>query len=92
MMARPGGQSDWSGPHLPHGCDEPCEEKLADPAKGEKVPRCRVCGMPGGAVYVIGQVKGRDVVIRICWRCVVTAPGNAWLLDPDPLTLAETAA
>lgn len=91
-MARPGGQSDWSGPHLPNGTEVIASDELGDPAKGEKVPRCRACGMPGGTPYVIGQARGRDVSIRLCWHCIVTAPGNTWLLDPDPLTLTETAA
>lgn len=91
-MARPGGRPEQYGPHLPVGFEEVPSDDFADPARGERVPRCRSCGMPGGAVYVIGQVRNRDVCIRLCWHCVVTAPGNAWLLDPDPVQLAETAA
>lgn len=66
-------------------------EDLRDPAHGEKVPRCAVCGMPNTA-SIVGPWSGDGVIyrIRVCDRCIAreARPGPR---DADPLHVDEAA-
>lgn len=56
------------------------EVGAADPANGERVLRCKTCGMPGSIVFIVGSrggVPGRYPVCDRCWFSVNS---------PDPLT------
>lgn len=70
-----------SGPRLSNGGDS---HDAGDPANGERVPRCAVCGMPSGAEMrgVWGGLRGR---LPICER--------DWFRynPPDPLDVSESA-
>lgn len=57
-----------------------------DPAKGEKVPRCRACGLPG-PVDIIGVRRGRQVRFPVCDKCIAETNGPD-PLDTDPLHVA----
>lgn len=66
-------------------------EDLRDPAKGEKVPRCAVCGIPASPVIVgVWSGDGKTYRIRVCDRCIAreSRPGPE---DADPLTVPEAA-
>ena len=64
-------------------------EDLRDPAHGEKVPRCAICGMPNGQ-SIVGRWSGDDKVYRVlvCHRCIARESK----LDPDPRYVDEAAA
>jgi hypothetical protein len=77
-----------SGPHPPSRTRSVLlDQKLADPANGETVPRCRTCGSPDLSdchlldfeLYLGGRRAGS---YRICERCF-------WIANPpeiaDPL-------
>lgn len=66
-------------------------EDIADPANGNRVPRCRTCGYPkrpGIAVLDFGlTLHGKAAGhYRLCERCYREAQGS---LTVDPLTLME---
>lgn len=54
---------------------------LRDPANGEKVPRCAICGIPGGIPFE-GRRAGVPGSLRVCDPC--------WFRwnPPDPLQVA----
>jgi hypothetical protein len=67
----------------------PSPEDLEDPAKGEKVPRCRSCGLPdqqgnrllpGLWAYIKFTVQ-----YELCERCVRAAIPDRQALDPIQL-------
>lgn len=58
---------------LPLGTDD-----IGDPANGEKVKRCAVCGMPEGS-ELRGLWNGLHVRLTVCERCVFRYN------PPDPL-------
>lgn len=73
----------------------PSAPQDADPANGEKVPRCAICGMP--------EVKGSRIIpgmwgylrfnmpLNVCERCVIRfAPVDH--RSSDPLTVWEEVA
>lgn len=79
-VPNPQGNPDFGGPRLPRPT-EPLhneEEILADPARGESVPRCMTCGTPERdrnrlTVYrllVDGRIEGG---YRLCRDCVFRA-------------------
>ena len=67
------------------------DDDLADPANGEDVPRCAVCGVPGTKGNKI--IPGRwgyirwNMDLRLCERCV---RGHMERERADPLTLDDT--
>lgn len=70
---------------------EPTED-LRDPAHGERVPRCAICGMPerpGNKLYpgLWGYIR-TNIPLTLCERDV---RDRLPVLDPDPLTLADVA-
>lgn len=72
----------------------PATEDLSDPAKGEKVPRCRSCGMPDQPTNHL--IPGLWSYIRfsmelaLCQRCVVAfAPSDPQ--EADPMQLHDAA-
>lgn len=78
-------QRGWpSGPRLPGGGASPSDRRIADPGKGERVPRCAVCGLPNTAEMrgTWGGMWGR---LPICER--------DWFRfnPPDPLDVQESA-
>ncbi len=90
---RRGPENNLSGPRLPVA-PRPTEpdELVADPAKGEAVPRCLTCGAPNTnerlLEFALILLPGSRVVgrYRLCGRCFrhANSPPNA-----DPLTLNE---
>lgn len=71
-------ETGWrSGPRLPRPSD-PSEEVAGDPAFGEKVPRCKACGMPNPS-DLVGDWNGLRVRFPLCQRCVFVVN------PPDPL-------
>jgi hypothetical protein len=56
-----------------------------DPALGERVPRCAVCGMPT-TEFVIGRWTGDAQLyrVRVCDHCI----GRDRQPNPDPLTIS----
>ncbi len=73
-----------SGPRLPtvHRPTD-ADELIADPAKGESVPRCGACGIPGGMEFALllhGKPAGR---YRLCGKCWTYAnPPDRQATDP----------
>ena len=68
-------------------------EELADPARGEKVPRCRSCGLPdqpGNKLIpgMWGYVRF-NMPLELCERCVMAFRPRP---DVDPLTALEDVA
>lgn len=64
-------------------------EDLRDPAKGEPVARCAVCGMPNER-SIVGpwDGDGKTYRIRVCDRCIARESK----LNPDPLHVPGKAA
>lgn len=63
-------------------------EDIRDPAMGEKVPRCAICGMPSPNTLVgTWDGDGRAYRVRVCERCI----GHDVQPNPDPLTVSEAA-
>ena len=60
-------------------------EDLRDPANGEKVPRCAVCGVPETR-SIVGPWTGDGRVyrVRVCAHCL----GADKQPNPDPLNVA----
>lgn len=65
-------------------------EDIRDPANGEKVPRCKVCGLPGsdGNQLLDGIWRTPDKArrLRLCERCI----GPDVPVTADPFQLPET--
>jgi hypothetical protein len=88
MSARTGPANPWSGPRLPSGPDprDPIHA-TADPANGERVPRCWTCGMPDHPeVHLLdfelrlgGKRAGRWV---LCERCFWARNDLPTMVDP----------
>lgn len=74
-------------------------DDVADPARGEKVPRCFACGLPASEGNPIlpglwGYVH-RNVLCDLCERCVLGLERrmDARLrMEADPLTVWEDVA
>lgn len=60
-------------------------EDLRDPANGEKVHRCAVCGVPAES-SIVGRWDGdgRIYRVRVCGHCL----GADKQPNPDPLNVA----
>ena len=96
-MARPGGQSDWSGPRLPNG-DE-LDINAEDPEARSFRPnrfRCDQCRAPATTTRLLvfelrfqGHRAGEWTLCQKCYEWRNPAPNQS---SADPLTLAATGA
>jgi len=68
MSAKGGPANVNAGPHLPFG--GPLDDLAADPANGERVPRCYVCGIPERRVFGLFEHGTYRAAIRVCERCL----------------------
>lgn len=81
-----------SGPRLPKAPPSPSQDEIADPAHGAKVPRCKVCGLPGSPgnrlIPGLWAYIHFSMQMALCERCVNEMRPA---INPDPLTLEEVA-
>ncbi len=84
-----------SGPRLPsdHSRRLVSDDDIADPAKGERVPRCGSCGLPDQpasrlmdfALFLGGRRAGHYLLCERCWMAQNPPP------RADPLDASEAA-
>lgn len=62
------------------GYRDPRPRKIADPADGATITRCRSCGWPTKVAEIVGMWQGAPVRYPVCETCIL-----AYIVR-DPLT------
>jgi len=95
MTVRRGAYSNLAGVRLPSPVRPPSPaDSAADPALGESVPRCHLCGMPDRPhvrlvefeLRLHGRFAGHSRQCELCYRRHNPPP-----LAVDPLDVSQTA-